>query len=149
MSGYTGGTKEDPTYEEVSAGNTGHVEVVKIEYDPAIISFEDLLAVFFNTHDPTTKDKQGNDIGAQYNSAIFYSTDEQRDKAESLIDELNREKAFVKPVITIVKPLEKFYEAEDYHQRYFENHRDSPYCEIVIGPKLEKLQKRFAELLKE
>jgi peptide-methionine (S)-S-oxide reductase len=149
MPGYTGGQLPDPTYEQVSEGGTGHVEAVKIEYDPSLISYDDLLSVFFNTHDPTTKDRQGNDVGSQYNSVIFYSNEKQKDKAISLIAELNRVHAYDKPVITQVRPLDKFYEAEDYHRNFYETHKDSPYCEIVIAPKLNKLQERFSKLLKE
>ncbi len=148
MPGYTGGTTPDPTYESVSAGNTGHIESIKIQFDPGVISYDDLLAVFFNTHDPTTPNQQGADFGTQYSSAIFYASDEQKAKAESLIGELDEKKAYPKPVVTIVKPLGTFYEAENYHHDYYETHKDAPYCQIVIAPKLEKLEKKFAELLK-
>ncbi|HVT74969.1 MAG TPA: peptide-methionine (S)-S-oxide reductase MsrA [Candidatus Paceibacterota bacterium] len=146
--GYTGGTKTDPTYEEVSTGRTGHAEAVEIAYDPSIISYDDLLAVFFNTHDPTTLNRQGRDVGTQYRSAIFYSDDEQKTKAEALIAELNSSKAYENPVVTEVMPLDAFYEAEDYHRDYYANNASAPYCQIVIAPKLEKLQKRFEGLLK-
>jgi len=146
--GYTGGTVQDPTYEQVSGGNTGHAESLKIKYDPEIISYDDLLAVFFNTHDPTTLNRQGNDVGTQYRSAIFYTNDDQKRKSESLIGELNATKAYDKPIVTEVKPLGEFYEAEDYHKDYYDNHKDAPYCQLMIAPKLEKLQKRFGELLK-
>ncbi len=148
VSGYTGGTTKNPTYEQVGGGNTGHAEAIKIDYDPAVISYDDLLAVFFNTHDPTTLNRQGNDTGTQYRSAIFYVDDEQKDKAEKLVAELNASKAYDKSVVTEVKPLTEFYPAETYHQEYYKNHADQPYCQIVIAPKLEKLEKRFAELLK-
>lgn len=148
MPGYSGGRLANPTYEQVSEGNTGHVEAVKIEYDPAVISYDDLLSVFFNTHDPTTIDGQGSDIGTQYNSVVFYLSEDQKNKATSLISELNRSHAYDKPVITQVRPLETFYEAEDYHRDFYATHRDSPYCEIVIAPKLKKLQERFTKLLK-
>lgn len=147
MPGYTGGTKPHPTYEEVSAGTTGHVESIRIEFDQRIISYDDLLSVFFNTHDPTTLNRQGNDVGTQYRSAIFYANVEQKEKAEALIKELNVSKAYDKPVVTTVEPLAEFYEAESYHQNYYETHKDAPYCQIIIEPKLEKLQKRFASLL--
>ena len=147
LPGYTGGTSKNPTYEQVSNGNTGHVESIKIEYDPGQISYDDLLAVFFNTHDPTTLNQQGNDIGTQYASAIFYSNAEQKAKAEALIRELTEKKAFDKPVVTVVRPLETFYVAENYHHDYYEAHKDQPYCQIVIAPKLEKLEKKFADLL--
>lgn len=146
--GYTGGKTKNPTYEEVSIGLTGHAEVIKIEYDPKVISYDDLLAVFFNTHDPTTLNRQGNDIGSQYRSAIFYQNEEEKRKAEKLINELNKSKAYPSPVVTEVNLLEEFYEAESYHHNYYENNKDKPYCMIVIAPKLEKLQKRFAELLR-
>ncbi|MDE1975272.1 MAG: peptide-methionine (S)-S-oxide reductase MsrA [Patescibacteria group bacterium] len=145
--GYTGGTLENPTYEQVSAGNTGHIESIKIVFDPSVVSYEDLLAVFFNTHDPTTRNRQGNDVGTQYRSAVFYSNDEQRTKVEALIKELNDSHAYDKPVVTEVLPLDKFYEAEDYHKRYYDNNSAEPYCQLVIAPKLEKLQKRFADLI--
>ena len=151
--GYAGGAElpsgKGPTYEQVSNGNTGHAESIKIEFDPSVISYDDLLAVFFNTHDPTTLNRQGNDVGTQYRSAIFYANDEQKKKAEALIEELNTSKAYNKPVVTEVKPLDKFYEAEDYHHEYYEHNKDQPYCQIVIAPKLEKLEKKFAELIKQ
>jgi len=137
-----------PTYEQVSNGNTGFAEAIKIEYDPAVISYEDLLAVFFNTHDPTTLNRQGNDIGTQYRSAIFYSDIEQKELAEKTIQELNESKAYDKTVVTEVVKADKFYEAEDYHHEYYKNHSGQPYCQLVIAPKLEKMQKRFANLLK-
>jgi peptide-methionine (S)-S-oxide reductase len=146
--GYTGGETENPTYEEVSSGNTGHAEAIKIEYDPSVVSYDDLLNVFFNTHNPTTLNRQGNDIGTQYRSAIFYSSEDEKKKAEELIKELNEAKAYPDPVVTEVLLLQKFYEAEDYHHNYYEHNKDKPYCEIVIAPKIEKMQKRFAELLK-
>ena len=147
-SGYTGGQITDPSYEQVSSGNTGHAEAIKIEFDPEKISYDDLLAVFFNTHDPTTRNRQGSDIGTQYRSAIYFADDEQRIKAEKLIRELNDTNAYEKPVVTEVQPLNTFYEAEEYHQKYYVEHADQPYCQLVIAPKLEKLQKKFAELLK-
>ena len=153
--GYAGGTLpigadpvKGPTYEQVSNGNTGFAEAIEIEYDPAIISYDDLLVVFFNTHDPTTLNRQGHDIGTQYRSAIFYTDNEQKEKSSSLIEQLNQMEAYDKPVVTDVQPLEKFYEAEDYHHDYYKNNPSQPYCELVIAPKIEKLQKRFADLLK-
>ncbi len=146
--GYAGGVTSDPTYEQVSNGNTGHAEAIEITYDPSIVSYDDLLAVFFNTHDPTTLNRQGNDVGTQYRSAIFYADDEQKQKAEALVKELNDAKAYEKPVVTEVRPLSKFYEAEDYHHDYYKNNSSAPYCQLVIAPKVEKMQKRFAELLK-
>jgi peptide-methionine (S)-S-oxide reductase len=144
-----GANLKGPTYEEVSVGNTGYAESIKIEYDPLIISYDDLLAVFFNTHDPTTLNRQGNDVGTQYRSAIFYSNDEQKIKAEALVKELNASNAYEKPVVTEVKSLNKFYEAEDYHHQYYEHNKSQPYCQLIIAPKLDKLQKKFAELIKQ
>ena len=151
-SGYTGGRPMPggaaPTYEQVSHTDTGYAEAIKIVFDPAAISFGDLLTVFFNTHDPTTLNRQGNDVGTQYRSAIFYADDAQKQEAESLIRELDAAKAYDKPVVTEVSPLGPFYEAEDYHKDYYKNNRGEPYCQIIIAPKLEKVQKRFVELLK-
>jgi peptide-methionine (S)-S-oxide reductase len=147
--GYAGGEKPNPTYEDVSTGLTGHVEVVKIEYDPSQISFFDLLNVFFATHDPTTVNRQGNDVGTQYRSAIFYTTTEQKTEAEKFIADLNNSQTSGLPVVTEVLPLEKFYLAEDYHQEYYKHHKNDPYCDLVINPKLEKVQQKFATLLKE
>ncbi|MDE2037850.1 MAG: peptide-methionine (S)-S-oxide reductase MsrA [Patescibacteria group bacterium] len=145
--GYTGGATSDPDYEKVAGGATGHAESIKIEFDPSLITYDDLLAVFFNTHDPTTLNRQGSDVGTQYRSAVFYADDEQRTKAEALIRELNGAHAYDKPVVTDIVPLGPFYEAESYHRDYYDSHADQPYCQIVIAPKLEKLQKRFAGLL--
>ncbi len=147
--GYAGGDKENPTYEEVSSGVTGHAEVIKIDYDAAVISLEDLLTVFFATHDPTTRNRQGNDIGTQYRSVIFYSTDDQKITSEKFIKKLNESDDQSQPVVTELKPLEKFYQAEDYHQKYYEKNKNQPYCEVVISPKIEKLKSRFYKLLKE
>ena len=146
--GYAGGSEADATYARVSEGNTGHAECIKIEFDSGKISYNDLLTVFFNTHDPTTLNRQGADVGTQYRSVIFYTTESQKSDAEKLIKELEEGKAYDKAIVTEVKPLEKFYEAEDYHKNYFESHPDQAYCQIVIAPKIEKLQKKFAELIK-
>ena len=146
--GYAGGDVPNPTYEQVGGGKTGHAEAIRITYDPVIISYDDLLAVFFNTHDPTTLNRQGNDVGTQYRSVIFYGSEEEKAKAEALIKELNEKKAYDNPVVTEVTPLREFYEAEDYHQDYYEHNKGAPYCQLVIAPKLEKLQERFKELLK-
>ncbi len=145
---YTGGTVENPTYEQVSTGTTGHAEALQITYDPSVLSYDDLLAVFFNTHDPTTLNRQGADIGTQYRSAIFYSTNEEKQKAEHLIAELNATHAYPGSVVTDVVPLGALYPAEEYHRQYYEHNPDAPYCVLVIAPKLEKIQKRFAALLK-
>lgn len=147
-SGYTGGATKNPTYEQVSSGNTGHAEAIRIEFDPTVISIDDILTVFFNTHDPTTLNRQGNDIGTQYRSGIFYLNDGQRQKAEAFIKELNDSKAYDKKVVTELTPFTEFYPAEDYHDQYYAVHKDEPYCRLVIAPKIEKLEKRFAELLK-
>ena len=145
--GYTGGQKENPTYEDVCSGNTGHAEAVKIEFDPSFISYGVLLSVFFNIHNPTTLNRQENDIGTQYRSAIFYTTEGQKNEAEDLIKELNENKAYDVPVITEVVPLTKFYPAENYHRDYYENNKNKSYCQIVIAPKLAKLQEKYHELL--
>ena len=145
--GYAGGKIDNPTYEQVSNGNTGHAECIKIEFDPSVISYDDLLAVFFNTHDPTTLNRQGNDVGTQYRSAIFYTTPEQKEKAEKTIKELDASKSYDKPVVTEVAPLGKFYPAEDYHKNFYENNSHNPYCQIVIAPKVEEMQRRFSKLL--
>ena len=136
---------EDPSYEEVSTGETGHAEVTQLEFDPGQVMFKDLLTVFFATHDPTTLNRQGNDVGSQYRSVILYTTDAQRAQAEEYISALQG--SFNDPIVTEIRPFEVFYKAEDYHQRYYENHKDMPYCRAIIDPKLEKLQKQFAELL--
>ena len=145
MPGYAGGQKSNPTYGEVCTGMTGHAEVTRVEYDPAQILFSDLLTVFFATHDPTTLNRQGNDVGTQYGSAIFYTTDAQKKESEDFIAELNKEG---EKVVTELKPLDVFYPAENYHQNYFKNNPDKPYCQVVISPKLEKLKDKFYNLLK-
>ena len=147
-SGYAGGSTKNPTYEEVCGGRTGHAEVIKIEFDPGEIAFKDLLTVFFATHDPTTLNRQGNDVGTQYRSAIFYANEEQKREAEAFIKELNDSKAFGKSVVTTLEPLGEFYEAEDYHQKYYANNPYQPYCQYMIPPKLQKLHKQFTDLLK-
>ena len=148
VSGYAGGNTKNPTYEEVCGGRTGHAEVIKIEFDPGEIALKDLLTVFFATHDPTTLNRQGNDVGTQYRSAIFYANEEQKREAEAFIKELNDSKSFAKPVVTTLEPLGEFYEAEDYHQKYYVNNPYQPYCQYMIPPKLNKLHKQFGALLK-
>jgi peptide-methionine (S)-S-oxide reductase len=148
VSGYAGGSTKNPTYEEVCGGGTGHAEVIKIDFDPTEITFKDLLTVFFATHDPTTLNRQGNDVGTQYRSAIFYANEEQMREAEAFIKELNDSKVFGKPVVTTLEPLGEFYEAEDYHQKYYANNPYQPYCQYMIPPKLNKLHKQFSALLK-
>jgi len=149
MPGYTGGTVRHPTYEEVCTGTTGHAEATRVEYDPTHISFHDLLTVFFATHDPTTLNRQGNDIGTQYRSAIFYATPGQKAEAEKFIAALAASDPGGRPIVTEIVPLDEFYEAEDYHRQYFKNHPEAGYCHIIIEPRVEKLQKQFASLLKE
>ena len=146
--GYAGGMKLSPTYEEVCGGNTGHAEVVKIEYEPQKISFRDLLTVFFATHDPTSINRQGSDVGTQYRSIILYTDETQKREAERFIAELNASDQEGKPIMTQVKPLDKFYESENYHRDYYARNKGNPYCELIINPKLQKMQKEFAGLLK-
>ncbi len=147
-SGYAGGTTENPSYEQVSSGKTGHAEVIKIEYDPESIKYDDLLTVFFASHDPTTVNRQGNDVGTQYRSAIFTTTPEQSAGAKKFIQELNNSSTLGKKIATEITPLQKFYEAEDYHRDYYATHQGDAYCEVIINPKLEKVQQKFADLLK-
>ncbi len=148
-SGYSGGDVVHPSYREVCTGRTGHAEVIRIEFDPAIISFTEILEVFFATHDPTTLNRQGADVGTQYRSAIFYHGENQKEIAESVINKLNRENVFGKPVVTEVTAWKNFYPAEDYHQDYFENNPSASYCRMVIVPKMEKFRKVFGERLKQ
>lgn len=148
-SGYMGGTTKNPTYEDVITGVTQHKEVVRVTYDPSTISYNNLLTVFFATHDPTSKDKQGADVGTQYGSFIFYTNHTQKDEAEKFIQHLNQTTKNGKPIATIVEPLETFYPAEQYHQDYYQKNKGAPYCQIVINPKLEKLRKEFSQLLKD
>ncbi len=147
-SGYAGGHLINPTYENVSMGNTGHAEAIKIEFNPDEIKYEDLLNVFFATHDPTTLNRQGNDVGEQYRSAIFYTDNQQRDQANAFIKQLDEEGVYNDPVVTEVKPLDKFWPAESYHRRYYDQNQNKPYCQFVISPKIAKLRAKFAPLLK-
>ena len=146
QSGYMGGILPDPDYRSVCTGRTGHIEVVQLTFDPAIIVYREILEVFFAIHDPTSMDRQGNDAGTQYRSVIFYHDDQQRQTAESLIGELNAEKIFGRPIVTQVRPALTFYVAEDYHQNYFANHPDQPYCALVVSPKLKKFREKFAAM---
>lgn len=146
--GYAGGAVVHPTYLQVVSGTTGHAEVVYIEYNPEKISYRDLLTVFFASHDPTTVNRQGDDIGSQYRSVIFYTTEEQKAEAQKFISEINTSSQKGAPVVTELEPLNKFYEAESYHHDYYTNHRDAPYCQVIINPKLERVQKEFSKLLK-
>jgi peptide-methionine (S)-S-oxide reductase len=149
MPGYTGGTVPNPTYDQVCTGETGHAEATRVEYDPSQISYHDLLTVFFATHDPTTLNRQGNDVGTQYRSAVFYATPEQKAEAEQFIAALTASDPGGRPIVTDVAPLGEFYDAENYHRQYFKNHPEVGYCQVIIEPKVEKLQKQFADLLKE
>lgn len=146
--GYAGGGDVVPNYEGVAMGKTNHAEVVEIVYDSSQIKFKDLFTVFFGSHDPTSLNRQGNDVGAEYRSAVFYTNDDQRDEINKFIDEINKSNTSGKPIVTEVLPLDKFFPAEGYHLDYFNRNRGNPYCELVINPKLEKVQKQFAELLK-
>lgn len=148
VSGYSGGTKENPTYKEVCTGNTGHAEVIQVTYDPSIISFKDLLEVFWKTHDPTTLNRQGEDVGTQYRSAIFYHTDEQKKLAEEYIAKLKSAKVFKDPIVTEITKFKNFFPAENYHQDYYEQNKSQPYCSFVITPKVEKFKKVFHDKLK-
>ena len=147
-SGYAGGRMDNPTYRAVCNGDTGHAEVVQVHFDPNIVSYRDLLNVFFAIHDPTTLNRQGADTGTQYRSAIFYHDDEQKKIAEELIRDLNAQKIWDRPIVTEVAKLDKFYMAEDYHQEYFANNPYQPYCMAVVSPKVSKFRKHFIELLK-
>ncbi len=139
--GYMGGNRAHPTYEQVCSGATGHAEVVQIDYDEQTVAYEALLAVFFKTHDPTTPNRQGNDVGTQYRSAIFYHDEEQRMAAEAFISQLSAHEVYEAPIVTEVVPAQPFYEAEDYHHDYFNNNPQNPYCAAVIAPKLQKFLK--------
>jgi peptide-methionine (S)-S-oxide reductase len=148
-SGYMGGRSPDPTYEEVCGGQSGHAEVVRITFDPAVVSYEDLLTVFFTIHDPTTRDQQGMDVGSQYRSAIFFHTPEQERIAREVVARLTEEKLFRAPIVTEIVPASTFHVAEDYHQEYYERVGSrNPYCSYVIDPKLNKLRSKFFERLK-
>ncbi len=147
-SGYTGGKTKNPTYKEICSGSTGHAEVVKITFDPKIITLSEILEVFFATHDPTTLNRQGADAGTQYRSAIFYTDENQKITAQKMIDALTKSNEFDNPIVTEVTKLGEFYEAEDYHQNYYNDNSNQPYCVFVINPKLEKLKKRFKDKLK-
>ena len=147
-SGYMGGHLDNPTYRQVCNGTTGHVEVVQVTFDPAELSFHDLLEVFFSIHDPTTLNRQGNDIGTQYRSVIFYTSEVQRKEAEKTIAELNAARTYPSPVVTTVEAATKFFIAEDYHQEYYANNSSQPYCQLVVAPKVQKFKKTFKEKMK-
>jgi peptide-methionine (S)-S-oxide reductase len=147
-SGYSGGHVVNPTYDEVGTKNTGHAEVVQVIYDPKVISYDELLKVFWQTHDPTTLNRQGNDVGPQYRSVIFYRNNQQKEKAESYRDDLDKSGAWNKKIVTAVEPYKNFYSAEKYHQNYFIDNGGQPYCYYVIRPKLEKFEKVFREKIR-
>ncbi|MEI6949425.1 peptide-methionine (S)-S-oxide reductase MsrA [Paraflavisolibacter sp. H34] len=148
-SGYSGGRVPNPTYKQVCTGETGHAECVQVLFEPEKISFDDLLEVFWQVHDPTTLNRQGADVGTQYRSVVFYHDKEQKDKAEYYKEELDKSQSFKAPIVTEIAPFTKFYTAEDYHQEYYENNKNAnPYCAAVIRPKLDKFQKVFAKKLK-
>jgi len=148
VSGYSGGHTENPTYQEVCSETTGHAEVVQIRFDPGELSYEDLLRVYFTVHDPTQMNRQGNDIGTSYRSAIFYHSDAQRESAEKIIKEISDEAIYDSPIVTEVTPFDKFWPAENYHQEYFANNPNQPYCAAVVAPKVAKFRKKFADRLK-
>ena len=141
--GYSGGKVKDPLYDEVCEGRTGHAEAVQIEFDPTIISFETLLDIFWHTHDPTTLNRQGNDIGTQYRSAIFYHNEKQKEIAEKSRNNLEKEKYYKDSIVTEITPFKNFYAAEQYHKNYYDDHQDEPYCNYVINPKIQKLLKLY------
>ncbi len=148
VSGYTGGSVKNPSYKEVCTGTTGHAEALQIIYDPAIIGYEDLLEIFFATHNPTTLNRQGGDVGTQYRSEIFYHSEDQKAKAENYIDLITKEKLYADPIVTKVSPAVIFYNAEEYHKDYYANNQSQGYCQMVIAPKLEKLRKYYKSKLK-
>ena len=147
-SGYSNGKTVNPTYQQVCSGDTGHAEVVRVNFDPGKITFREILEVFFTIHDPTTLNSQGNDFGTQYRSAIFYNSPGQKATAEQLIAEMTAKKAFGAPIVTEIAPAQTFYAAEDYHQEYFVNNSAQPYCQYVVAPKLAKFRKKFANRMK-
>lgn len=147
-SGYAGGSVDNPTYKQVCSGNTGHAEIIKLTYNPSIITYDELLEAFWQAHDPTTLNRQGNDVGTQYRSVIFYTTPEEKNKSEQYIQKLNAEKVFDNPIVTEVSPLTKFYKAEDYHQDYYKQNGNEGYCQFVVKPKVEKFKKVFQNKLK-
>ena len=148
VSGYAGGHTENPTYREVCSETTGHAEVVRIKFDPAEISYKEILQIFFGTHDPTTLNRQGNDVGSSYRSAVFYHSPEQKATAEEVVKELTDEDVFGKPIVTEITEFINFYPAEDYHQNYFANNPNQPYCAAVVAPKVGKFRQKFAHRLR-
>lgn len=148
VSGYAGGHVKNPTYQQVCSHMTGHAEVAQIEFDPAVISYHDILEIFFAVHDPTTLNRQGNDVGDQYRSVIFYHDDAQKRTAQEMIQALTRARAFDAPIVTQVAPFTEFYSAEAYHQEYFQNNPNQPYCRAVIAPKVNKFRNHHADMLR-
>ncbi len=148
LPGFSGGHVADPSYQEVVTGTTGHAEVIQFAYDPKVISFTEILEIFWSTHNPTTLNRQGADVGAQYRSAIFYHSEEQKETAQQMKDQLNQSDAFSDPIVTEITPFANFYPAEDYHKQYYESNKQAPYCQMVIRPKVEKFKKYFTEKLK-
>jgi len=146
--GYTGGSVKNPSYREVCTGTTGHAEAIQIKYDPSVINYRELLDIFFYTHDPTTLNRQGNDIGTQYRSAIFYHNEDQKAAAEQIISQLTSEKVYDDPIVTEVTPMDVFYMAEDYHKNYYLNNKNQGYCRAVINPKLDKFMKKYGSKTK-
>lgn len=146
--GYAGGDTPNPTYEEVCTGNTGHAEVTRVTYDPEVISFDELLEVFWHTHNPTTLNRQGADVGTQYRSAIFYHDEGQKAIAEKSLEKTEQSDLWEDPIVTKIEPLKNYSKAEDYHQKYYEKHKNGPYCDAVIQPKIQKLKREFGDKLK-
>lgn len=148
MPGYAGGKTPNPSYREVCSGSTGHAEVVRVTWDPEKLNLEDVLTLFFHAHDPTTLNRQGNDVGTQYRSAIFYQNEEQKETIDRVIAEIEEKRVWNRPIVTQVEPLTEFFPAEDYHKNYYQEHPSQPYCNIVIGPKVQKMKNQFSQLLK-
>jgi peptide-methionine (S)-S-oxide reductase len=149
LPGYSGGAVREPSYDQVCTGKTGHAEAIQIEFDPKVIPFEKILDVFWHTHDPTTLNRQGNDIGTQYRSAIFYHNQKQKEIAEKSKRELEKEKVYKDPIVTEISPFTNFYVAEDYHKDYYENHQEAPYCTYIIDPKVRKLLTKYGDNIRE
>lgn len=147
--GYAGGLKENPTYEEVSGGKTGHAEAIEIEFDPTLVPFDKILEIFWHTHDPTTLNQQGNDIGTQYRSVIFYHDKNQQEEALRSKAEVEKEKIYKDPIVTQIEPFTNFYEAESYHKDYFDRNKEYPYCNYIITPKIQKLMQKYGNAVKE
>jgi peptide-methionine (S)-S-oxide reductase len=147
--GYSGGIVKDPSYDQVCTGKTGHAESIQIEFDPKVISYEKILDIFWHTHDPTSLNRQGNDVGTQYRSAIFYHSQEQKEIAGKSKEELEKEGLFKAPIVTEISPFKNFYVAEDYHKNYYENNQDAPYCNFIINPKVRKLLMKYGNVVHE